>query len=251
MQKIMIVDDEPFFIEGLKVLIKWQELGFSICATAQNGEEAITKILETKPDIVLTDIKMPEIEGIEVIRRCVKELGVKAKFVIISGYDDFTYAQNAMKYGVNHYILKPVDEDSLIEALREIQNSSSIGIENDIDSEQFKENLLNRQTAGILSKIEDYVKNNYQSRISLKKISETFYINPVYLGQLFHRKYGMYFNNYLTNIRIEEAKRLLLTTDLKIYEIAEKTGFQDADYFISKFKKLVKDTPMHYRDNAK
>lgn len=248
MLNVMIVDDEPFFIEGLKVLIDWHLFGFNVIATAQDGEEAIEKIVALKPDIVLTDIKMPEIEGTEVIRRCVKELGIKSKFIIISGYDDFSFAQGSMKYGVRHYLLKPVDEDALIDALLDIKN-------NFYNNHAPKENpesaeaILRTHTENIVTKVENYVKSNFNEEISLKMISEKFYINPVYLGQIFFKKHNLYFNDYLANIRIEHAKKLLLSTDLKIYEIAELTGFKSADYFVSKFKKIINDTPTNFRNS--
>jgi len=348
MLKIIIADDEPFFIEGLKVLIDWEKHGYEIIGLAYNGEEAIEKIITLKPDVVLTDLRMPEIEGLEIIRKCVKELNLKPKFIIISGYDDFTFAQKAMKYGVNHYILKPVEEETLINALAEIKaeifiqngipenkysdyaltgdlidaisrndliaieseienfisgifltpfpsgqvrvftNSLFIGIMKMIhflggdagefienhpeptidtftssvdmkqflhdfcrDCAQFITDLKSRQTNGLMCKMENYIKQNYHENINLKKISEVFYINPVYLGQLFSKHFNMYFHDYLTKIRIDEAKRLLRTTDLKVYEVADKVGFQNVDYFINKFKKRVNCTPLHYRSQTK
>lgn len=348
MLKIVIADDEPFFLEGLKVLIDWKSQGYEIIGFANNGEEALEKILTLKPDVVLTDLRMPEIEGLEIIRKCVKELRLKTKFIVISGYDDFSYAQKAMKYGVNHYILKPIDEETLISALREvcaeilkqnnaptgnytaafpsaellsaISSNDSLAIKEEInrilnetsaislnsgsimtltnhlfvyvmkavhtlggdagdfienhhklaidakddpleiekslydfcsDCAQFIADLKLKQTNGFMGKIEQYIKENYHENINLKRISEVFYINPVYLGQLFSKHFNMYFHDYLTKIRIDEAKRLLRTTDLKVYEVADKVGFQNVDYFINKFKKRVNCTPLHYRSQSK
>jgi len=348
MLKIVIADDEPFFLEGLKILIDWESQGFEIIGFANNGEEAIEKILTLKPDVVITDLRMPEIEGLEIIRKCVKELHLKAKFIVISGYDDFSFAQKAMKYGVNHYILKPVDEETLITALAELKaeilkqadiaenkypesfpanelidaiskndliaietevnkywaettqmsltsgrikaftnnlfietvkiihalggdagefienhpeltnsvNSSNVELKQSLcdfsrDCAQFIADLRMKQANGFMGKIEQYIKENYHESINLKKISEVFYINPVYLGQIFSKHFNMYFHDYLTKIRIDEAKMLLRTTDLKVYEIADKVGFQNVDYFINKFKKRVNCTPLHYRSQFK
>ena len=347
MLKIIVADDEPFFIDGLKILINWEKHGYEIIEVAYNGEEALEKIVSQQPDVVITDLRMPGIEGLELVRKCTKELHLKTKFVVISGYDDFIYAQKAMKYGVNHYILKPVDEEALINALSEIKSEilkrtdipeipysdfaftgdliyaiskndlmaiayeiekftgeisrttfpsghiraftnnlfleitktvhsfggdASEFIENNLelttaaltstidiaqflndfcrDCAQFIADLRLRQTNGLIVKIERYIKENYHENINLKKISEVFYISPVYLGQLFSKHFNIYFNDYLTKIRLDEAEKLLRTTDLKVYEVADKVGFQNVDYFIKKFKKRVNCTPLHYRSQS-
>ncbi|BBF45279.1 two-component response regulator yesN [Lachnospiraceae bacterium KM106-2] len=112
MMKVLIADDEAIVLEGLKYIIDWKELGFTICGEASNGEMALEKILELSPDLVLLDIRMPKLNGTDVIKQA-KEQGYKGKFIIISGYSDFTYAQTAIKYGVEYYLTKPVDEDEL------------------------------------------------------------------------------------------------------------------------------------------
>ncbi len=111
--------------------------------------------------------------------------------------------------------------------------------------------LKSKQTNGLMVKIEQYIQANYHESINLKKLSEVFYINPVYLGQLFSKHFNMYFHDYLAKTRFDEAKKLLRTTDLKVYEVAERVGFQNVDYFINKFKKQVNCTPLHYRSQSK
>lgn len=122
MYRVLIVDDEAFIREGLKVICDWEELGFSVCGDAASGEEALQKILQEKPDLVLMDIKMPGMTGLEIIKKC-KDAGVSSRFIVISGYSDFTYAQEAIRYGVNNYLTKPVDEDELIPTVKSIKNA--------------------------------------------------------------------------------------------------------------------------------
>jgi len=119
------------------------------------------------------------------------------------------------------------------------------------ESVQLLSGLKSRQTIGLLVKIEKYIRDNYHENINLKRISEEFYLNHVYLGQLFFKNYNMYFNDYLTKIRIDEAKKLLRTTDMRVYEVADKVGFKNVGYFINKFKKKVNCTPFHYRSQSK
>ncbi len=109
---VLIADDEQIVLEGLKYIIDWNGLGFSICATAANGQEALEKIMELRPDLVLMDIKMPKKNGIEVVQAAVEQ-GFKGKFIILSGLSDFKMAQTAMRYGVDFYLTKPIDEEEL------------------------------------------------------------------------------------------------------------------------------------------
>jgi two-component system, response regulator YesN len=120
MFKVLIVDDERYIREGLKVLIQWKDLGFKICGQAENGEQALKLIEETKPDVIVTDIKMPLINGLELIKKVNEELKLNIKFIVLSGYDEFEYAKTAMRYGVKDYILKPIEEEDLEKVIKEM-----------------------------------------------------------------------------------------------------------------------------------
>jgi two-component system, response regulator YesN len=512
MFKVLLVDDEVFVRKGLQELIPWGELGYVIAGEADNGEEALVVCESLKPDLIITDIRMPVQDGLDLIRNA-KEQGMDPVFIIVSGFHDFKYAQQALRYGVHDYILKPIDEeelavtlkklaakitlkrltalapgrpaaDSILEKLVEghIQEkdaeeyaaalgmealssfayiiaevhyqpeSPAIGLkemkeaisqwdksgaewpvleqrggqygilalpdrlagcagslfaalqslrlfmsrhlkravslyagmtvhslthirssylsandtakhkfaedgegvilheridgkplymldmdqdlysrlmlqleENDmgaavrtIDSifqlfhaqrystgavlnsltrciigmvrvmkemdgnegtvpsmkdmtdwenrswslqglkEQFIQvmteasseiaRLRKEQTKGGIEKIKKYIESHYNENISLKSISSKFFMNPVYLGQLFRKSYGLYFNDYLLGLRVQEAKKLLRQTDLRMYEVAERVGFQNADYFVTQFEKLEHMSPTEYRN---
>lgn len=118
MLRVLIADDEKNVRDGLKMIMDWEEYGFEVCGEACDGNDAYDKIKELKPDLVLMDINMPGIYGIDVIKR-LREEGYEGKFIIISGYSDFKYAKSAIKYGVNSYILKPIDEDELAQQIKE------------------------------------------------------------------------------------------------------------------------------------
>lgn len=516
MYKVLLVDDEIFVRKGLRNLIDWESLGYEICDEADNGQEALEKIKQLEPDLVIADIRMPVLDGLELIRTVTEEGGHSPTFIIVSGYHDFQYAQRALRYGVHDYILKPIDEaelettlkalsgtlglkklttiagdslvtDSIVETLvqgqfseadngalsaalqmpevssfdyalielhsnaqltgnewqakelaavvqsvtanpaskipvyeqasglfgllidlrqfisrdgrlesaysnlhaaiakasgrpvtlyigktverlqdmcisyrsaneamsyKYAENGTSViyasGVQGtplyyfDVDSElysrllerleenneelyeqdidllfrQFVEKrfapnavantitrfvigiiniirkmdgderglrmlpfimdwqsgytrlqdlkglfteflreaaaylaeLRNEQSKGGIERIKKYIEASYTENISLKSIAGKFYMNSVYLGQLFRKTYGIYFNDFLLQIRIGEAKKLLRQTDLRMYEIAEKVGFQNADYFVTQFEKLEKVTPTDYRN---
>jgi len=119
MKKVMLVDDEIFITEGLKDLIDWKSIGLEVVQTADSGEEAIKKFNENPVDIIVTDINMPGKTGLELVKE-LKETGQNVKFIILSGYDEFSYAKRAIEYGVENYILKPIDEEELEAALKKL-----------------------------------------------------------------------------------------------------------------------------------
>lgn len=142
--KVLIADDESVVLEGLKYIIDWDALGFSICSQASNGEETLNKILNLRPELVLLDIRMPKLSGIEIIQTA-REKGFDGHFIILSGYSDFTYAQTAIRYGVDFYLTKPIDEDELISAVTSVRNS--------IEEERREKDSFNRYRENALDTI--------------------------------------------------------------------------------------------------
>lgn len=122
MYRVMIVDDEPLILEGLKNILEWEKLGFEIVCSCENGQMAYEKFKENPVDLIITDINMPKMTGLEMIKKLRQE-GADVKCIILSGYDDFSFAQTAIKYGVEEYILKPIDEEALELALGKIDRS--------------------------------------------------------------------------------------------------------------------------------
>lgn len=120
--KLFIADDEIDVREGIRYLLDWSSLGFYICGEAKNGQETLEQILKLSPDVVLLDISMPKLSGLEVIKAATEQ-GFKGKFIILSGYSDFSYAQEAMRYGVSSYLTKPIDEDTLEKVIVETRDS--------------------------------------------------------------------------------------------------------------------------------
>ncbi|MBU3112209.1 response regulator [Clostridium lacusfryxellense] len=145
MLKVLLIDDEPIVREGLKTIINWEENGFFICGEAVDGRTGLNKILCLKPDLVLMDIRMPGINGIDAIKKA-KEDGYKGKFIILSGYSDFKYAQSAVRLGVSSYILKPIDELELIESIKSIALEISNDVTHkkcmDMGEKQLKDDIL-------------------------------------------------------------------------------------------------------------
>ncbi|MGN1187174.1 MAG: response regulator [Lachnospiraceae bacterium] len=137
METVLIADDEKNIREGIKCIIDWEALGFTVCGEAGNGEEALKQIMALRPGLVLLDIKMPKLSGLEVVENA-REQGYNGKFLILSGFSDFKYAQTAIRLGVDNYITKPIDEDELVEAVRRIGEEIKTAKENESHKEHYK-----------------------------------------------------------------------------------------------------------------
>ncbi len=144
MLKVMIVDDEFYFREALKISLPWSELGFDICGEAKNGQDALEKVEELKPDIIIVDINMPIMDGLEFVQNS-REKGVNSKIIILTGHSEFNYARQAVQLGVHNYILKPVNEEELAQSLLEmkklIEMEASVRIEFDMLKQQVNDSL--------------------------------------------------------------------------------------------------------------
>ena len=144
MLKVMLVDDEPYILQGLQVLIDWESGGFEIVATCSNGKEALKYLSENQVDLVITDIRMPEMTGLELLETVKREKISDAEFVLLTGYDDFTYTQQAIRNGCFDYILKPVLEEELISVLHKVSNLNKESIILKKDREKMEDAYLAR-----------------------------------------------------------------------------------------------------------
>ena len=137
METVLIADDEKNIREGIKCIIDWEALGFTVCGEAANGEEALKQINEMHPGLVLLDIKMPKLSGLEVVENA-REQGYNGKFIILSGFSDFKFAQTAIRLGVDNYITKPIDEDELAEAVKRIGEQINSVMENVTHNDHYR-----------------------------------------------------------------------------------------------------------------
>ncbi|WHY18714.1 response regulator [Paenibacillus sp. G2S3] len=152
MLKVLIVDDEPWVLEGLRTMIDWEKYGFEVCGEAHNGSEAMRLIQEYKPELVLTDINMPVINGLELIAKLNEVMTNPPKFVVLTGYDDFKYARTALQQRVNDYLLKPIDDEEIESLLSRITPmiQNEIASNKELNKKQFfiVNNIVNRLIQG-------------------------------------------------------------------------------------------------------
>ncbi|RRD38919.1 response regulator [Leptotrichia sp. OH3620_COT-345] len=254
MYSLLIVDDEPIIRRGIKTFIDFDKYGITDIYEAEDGNSASKVFSEVLPDLVLLDINMPFKDGLTVAKE-MKNIKKGTKIAIITGYDYFEYAQKALKIGVEDYILKPVSKKDINEIITKLVfelNEEKKHIEaekliNKIKNETTDTLTSNSKYKSIISKkIED---NFSDVSFNLNSLADDLSLSSGYLSSLFKSLFGVPFQNYLNNVRMEKAKLLLLTTDLKNYEIGERIGFENVHYFNSKFKKTFGITPKEFKKN--
>lgn len=249
MYTILLAEDEVKIREGLKTILEDIIGGFQVVGEAANGKEA-QRFLETQvPDVLITDIRMPEMQGLDLIHR-IREVYPEIFIIIISGYSDFTYARSAIKYGVSDYLLKPVDRVELTLAMEKIKR------ELDLRKHQIKHGMtVNKETDNketekfIIRKVKEIVIRRLEQDISLQYVAEQVHMNHRYLSVLFKSETGQNFSDYVTELRIEKAKVLLKDTHLNIENVAECCGYLNAKYFMSVFKQSTGKTPTSFRND--
>lgn len=242
---LFIVDDDGWILNGLKSIIQWEEYGFQIIGEASNGFTAQDKILELKPDLVLTDIMMPELTGLEMMMSLALK-NCRPEFVVLSGYAEFAYAQEACKLGAFDYLLKPLEEEVLIDTLERFKQKFYImnGVEDHATNMVSIPKTTNNKT---FNRILSYINANYNSKLHLYEIAEQFHFNTNYISQLFSKELGVSFSEYITQYRMDMAEKLLLESNAPVKVICSQVGINDYFYFNRLFKKYKGVTPNQMR----
>ncbi len=236
---ILIVEDEYLVRQGICSLIDFEKFQIEKVAEAEDGRKA-WELFQAQPfDIVLTDINMPKMNGIQ-LAQLIKEEQPNCHLVFLTGYDEFDYALSALKLGADDYLLKPFSKADVEEILTKIQTK----LAQDTKIEQLEEYLVQGEVSDLQEQIRSQLSN---CDFSLKQLADQLGFSPNYLSVLIKKDVGLNFQDYLNQERMKQAKYLLLTTDLKIYEIAEKVGFWDMNYFSQRFKQTVGVTPRQFR----
>ena len=241
--KIMIVDDEPKIRRGMKTLLEEQD-GFEVIGIYDNAMSSLSDMAEKQPNVLITDIKMPEYSGLDLIEK-IREKDKNLSIIILSGYGSFKYAQRAIRSGVYRYLTKPTNPRELISVLREIELKIE-GVNRTVSKSEEKEsvevgNLLIRKAL-------DYIELHYAEKIGLKTLSDALYISPNYFSDLFRRHMKVKFSDFLIEYRLKKACILLKKPEYKVSEISEMVGFRDSTYFSTVFKKTYNLTPLEYKN---
>jgi len=241
MLNVMIVDDEERIRTGLKKIIEKAKGNQVKINCFEDGHKAINYLIDHQDiDVLITDIRMPILNGLELIKKINNKYPNLVK-IIISGYEDFEYARQAIKFGVTDYLLKPIDKKELITILSTINKNDKIP----------SSSINNQKAQGhwIIEQVKENINRNYKKTLSLKSIADEVYLNPSYLSKLFKDTEGMTITDYLIHLRMEKAKHLLeIYPELKIFEVGEMVGYPDPIYFNKVFRKNNGLTPKEYKE---
>ncbi|WP_150202764.1 response regulator transcription factor [Streptococcus constellatus] len=239
MYSIMIVEDEYLVRQGISSLVDFKKFNMQVIGEAENGIEAWEKIQAECPDIILTDINMPQMNGIK-LAQLAREQYPQLHIIFLTGYDDFDYALSAVKLGADDYLLKPFSRED-VEAML-------IKVKEKLDKEKKQQQVHELVEKAEFSDLEQAIHDRLaDTELSLKSLSFQLGFNSSYLSVLIKKELGLPFQDYLIQERMKRAKLLLLTTDLKVYEIAEQVGFEDMNYFSQRFKQIVGVTPRQFK----
>ena len=242
MYGVVLVDDERLIVRGLSSVVPWESLGCRVVGTAYDGAGGLKLIREIRPDIVLTDIRMPNMDGLTMLAALRSEFP-RMQMSVLTAYRDFEYARQALHLGVCRYLLKPSNMSELEEALRQMVSRLEAGP---------KENAREEETAAgnyIVQAALGYMRDHCsEQHISLSEVAGHVYVSQWHLSKLLNRETGQSFFDLLGAMRIEASKRLLADPARRIHEVAEAVGYLDVAHFSKSFKKYVGCTPGEYRN---
>ena len=236
--RVLLADDEAAILEGYKLLFDWEKYQCEVVGTAMDGREAVEKARELKPDIVIMDINLPKLNGLEAIRAIQETAPADHPIymIVVTGYDEFSYCQEALRLRVSDFLLKPIDFDAFGEVIE--------GLVKKVMENPNRQVVL----SDTLKKIVDYVNKNLSDEdMRLTLLAENMNMNPNYISQLFKKELGCGYHAYLNQDRVEKAKKYLRQTNEPISVVAELVGFSDYRIFTKIFKGIVGVAPSQFR----
>ncbi|MFC5650523.1 response regulator [Paenibacillus solisilvae] len=249
-RNLLIVDDERLVATSLSSLDEWNDKQIHVIGTASNGKQALEWMDRHTIDIVITDIQMPDMDGLELLQS-IYVCNPKVSVILISGHEQFHYARFALKYKAKGYVLKPIDTDELfgivdeiLDETRELSKTEEpvVAMANEREiPKTYHEKLVDLAIV--------FIKGNLNTTITLNDVANRHFLTPHYFGQIFKQITGETFVSYLTQLRMEKACELLKNAELKQYEISQQIGYTDVKYFTKLFQRSYRMTPKEYRQN--
>lgn len=245
--KLLIVDDEMIIRKGLESL-SWERVGIAEKRMSDSGVDALKMISSFCPDIILTDIHMPGLDGLQLARE-ISASERKCKMILLSGYGTFEYAKEAIRSGVFEFLLKPSSPEEILDAVhravKELEVNTVLTRRDSVEQEKEEMFAAGEDRNGRW--IMDYIEKNYMNEITLTSLAEYTHFSITYLSRLIKKETNYNFTKLIGIVRMLKAAELLTNTDLKVYAICERIGINDQRYFSQLFRKTFGKTPMEYR----
>ena len=243
MYKVVLVDDEKMIVEGLRKVVKWADYRCEVVATASDAVSGAAAIRQFRPEILFTDIRMPGDDGLTMLA------GLRSEYpdmqvIVLTGYRDFQYAQEAIRLGVARFLLKPSKMGEINEALAAVTARLDKAA-----PEEETEELREHSGSFLVRQATAYIEKHYAEKLTLQEVADACYVSQWHLSKLLNRHTDGNFYDVLNSVRINAAKRLLRDPSLKIGEIGEMVGYADTAHFARVFKKLVGMSANEYRNS--
>ena len=256
MLKILIADDEQMERDNLLDIIRWNFEHQAEVRVAENGRAAVDAACLWGADLVLMDIEMPGMSGLDAAR-VILEQRPQCRIIFVTAYSLFSYAQEAVRLGARDYILKPSEEEQVVESVRRVIEQ--------VEAQRKLEKLARQQTdpaqppaeeptdksSRLMQQVRQYLERNYMYDISQESVSDILNFSPPYFSKLFKQHFGVTFVEFLTELRIHAAQELLQDPMKSATEIASMVGYEDPNYFVKTFKKKTGMTPTQYRRQSR
>jgi two-component system response regulator YesN len=249
MHTLLIVDDEPEISYGLSRLFPWKDVGFNVVKVTENGKQAFDYIQEHQVDAVLCDIKMPIMDGLELLE-ALNELKISVHFIFISGYKDFEIMRKAIVLGANDFIAKPTSYEELYAVFQNAARLLDVKREKLTPPPVAGEEPVGRRfdyQSEMIDKVKEYMESHY-AMANLNEAARIVHLNPQYLSKFFKEKTGVNFSEYLTEIKMNAAIQLLQDIRFKTYEVGNMVGYVDPKNFTKAFRKHFGISPREYRN---
>ncbi|AJY76511.1 response regulator [Paenibacillus beijingensis] len=250
MWSTLIVEDEHQAAEYVRTLVLKADAGFRIVGDASNGKEAYELIVKNAPDLVICDIRMPEWDGIELLKR-VRQAGIESRFVMLTCMNEFEYARQALEYGASSYLLKLSMDLISFKKMLEKMDAELRKLGRMKQIETYLSAVPERDQAATdhpeINKVIEYLNARYRGQVTLSSAARHINMDPSYLSDLFKRKTSLTLTEYVNRLRIDAALFYLKQTDDAVGEIGARVGFMNDNYFIKMFKRLTGMTPSQYR----
>ena len=240
MLKLFIAEDEEIIRQGLVCTIDWLRFGAKVVGDAPDGLAALEAIRKLKPDVVLTDIKMPRMDGITLAKK-LQEDGGGIKVIFLTSYAEFDYAQEAVRLQAADYLLKPVDEVQLADVLKRLAAKRDVGQTEHAGNGK----LVCEYHSGnpYVRHVLEAVKKGYKGRLRIETLAAEQGVSVSYLSRKIKEETGQTFGSLLAQYRLKRSLELLSAGTWRVYEVAEQTGFGDYKNYCMVFKKYLHTTP--------
>lgn len=244
MYRSLIIDDEKPVQIAISKLGHFTYYDIESPRYAVNGKDGLSAMREFHPDIVFVDMCMPVMDGCDFLQKAHAEFPL-SQYIVVSGYDDFSYAQHALRNGACDYLLKPIDEESLNRAIEKAVRA--INPKAPFGSPDATRQADHSTPDEVIFIIKNYIESHYCTNIRISMFAEKYFFSSEYLNKLFKNKYGFTIYEYVLKLRMERAAELLKQPDNKISDIAERLGYTDNHYFSKAFRTYYHMTPTEFR----